>query len=205
VTTIVVTSGQSAPHVEFLLYGAIAGLCEAVGVAALYRGLAAGVMSIVAPVGATAPTIPVAAAVILGELPGATQAIGIALGLSGIAMIALGPHGSPSSGGVGPSLAFGLLTALGFGGFLVAMDAASEASVPWALLMARLTSVTAFATAYAVLRAPLAVRRGEIPALLVIGALIVGADSLYNRMTHIDYDQRYTRRIVPGMARRAIP
>lgn len=41
----------------FLLFAALAGVSETVGVAALYRGLAVGVMGIVAAVAATAPVV----------------------------------------------------------------------------------------------------------------------------------------------------
>src|SRR5918994_5042671 len=51
----VASLGEGPPGGSFLLYAALAGLAETVGVAALYRGLAIGAMSIVAPVAATAP------------------------------------------------------------------------------------------------------------------------------------------------------
>jgi uncharacterized membrane protein len=95
----VTSDGQGPPGGAFLLYAALAGTAEAGGVAALYRGLSVGVMSIVAPVAATAPV-------------------------------------------VSTSVLFGGITALGFGSFYVAMDAASEGEISWALLVARLTAVT---------------------------------------------------------------
>jgi hypothetical protein len=64
------------------------GLGEAVEVAALYRGLAVGAMSIVAPVAATTPVGPAVVGVALGELPSAVQAGGIALAATGIVLIA---------------------------------------------------------------------------------------------------------------------
>jgi drug/metabolite transporter (DMT)-like permease len=62
---------------------------------------------------------------------------------------------------------------------VAALDGASEGGVPWALLVARLTTVTVFAIAFLVRRPAVAVRRGELPALALIGALVVGADSMY--------------------------
>jgi drug/metabolite transporter (DMT)-like permease len=175
----VVVRGEGPPGGELLLYGMIAGLCEAVGVAAFYRGLAVGVMSIVSPIAATAPVVPVVAAIILGELPAPLQWVGIALALAGIAIISLEPGSRQRSRELGPSILFGLLTALGFGGFLVAMDAASEGSVAWALLMARLAAVTAFVTVFLATRARLDVPRTEVPVLILIGILIIAADSMY--------------------------
>jgi drug/metabolite transporter (DMT)-like permease len=177
--TIVLASGASPPDGRYILYGAIAGLSEAVGVAAFYRGLAVGVMSIVSPIAATAPVVPVVAAIALGELPSPIQALGIVLALVGIAIISLDPQGFRAARDVGPSLLFGLLTALGFGGFLLAMDAASEGSVQWALLVARLAAVAAFTTVFLARRAPLSVPPAQVPVLVLIGVLIIGADSMY--------------------------
>jgi drug/metabolite transporter (DMT)-like permease len=175
----VVVRGEGPPDGSFLIYGVLAGLCEAVGVAAFYRGLAVGVMSIVSPIAATAPMVPVVAAVILGELPSFLQGIGILLALAGIAIISWQPGGRGASRDLAPSILFGLLTALGFGGFLVAMDAASEGGVPWALLMARGAAVAAFTSAFLLIRPRLGVRSAELPVLVLIGVLIIAADSMY--------------------------
>jgi drug/metabolite transporter (DMT)-like permease len=80
---------------------------------------------------------------------------------------------------IGPSVAFGLLTALGFGSFFVGMDAASEGSVPWALAAARCTTIAIFGTAFIIRRRPLALDARKLPVLVAIGALIVTADSLF--------------------------
>jgi drug/metabolite transporter (DMT)-like permease len=169
--------GEGPPGGEYLLYGVLAGLAEAVGLAALYRGLAVGAMSLVAPIAATAPVVPVVAAAALGELPGPGQAAGIALAVAGVALLSLQRPG-PSQN-VGVSVTFGLLTAVGFGGFLVAMDAASEGGVQWALMLARISSVAAFTAVYLVRRPRLAVARSDLPVLVLIGVLIVAADAMF--------------------------
>jgi uncharacterized membrane protein len=92
---IVISRGEGPPGGAFLLYAAIAGLSETVGVAALYRGLAVGVMSIVAPVGAAAPAFPVVVGMALGEFPTPTQGAGIVLAVSGASsggFAEIGPH-----------------------------------------------------------------------------------------------------------------
>ena len=175
----VIARGEGPPDGRYLIYGAIAGLCEAVGVAAFYRGLAVGVMSVVSPIAATAPVVPVVAAIVLGELPSVFQGVGIFLALAGIATISPEPGRGGPARDVAPSIIFGLLTALGFGGFLVAMDAASEGGVPWALLMARSAAVAAFTAAFLLARTRLGVRSADLPVLVLIGVLIIAADSMY--------------------------
>ena len=177
IVALVVAVSGDAPPTDYLLYGALAGLSEALGVAALYRGLAGGTMSVVAPLGATAPVVAVVAAAAQGEAPSAMQGAGIALAIAGVVLISA--EQERSAGAVGPSVLFGLLTALGFGGFFVGMDAASEGSVPWALLAARCSSMAVFGLAFALRRRPLALDPRELPVLAGIGALIVAADSLY--------------------------
>jgi drug/metabolite transporter (DMT)-like permease len=176
----VASYGGGPPSGTFLLYAALAGIAEALGVAALYRGLAVGVMSIVAPVAATAPVVPVVVGLALGEVPSALQGFGIALGALGIVVTAWQPgSGAAARKGVTTSLLFGGLTALGFGSFYVAMDAASEGEIPWALMVARLTAVAAFVAAILVTRHAVAARRADVPAIALIGALVIAADAMY--------------------------
>lgn len=176
---IVAASSDGPPAGEFVAYGVAAGLSEALGVAALYRGLATGVMSIVAPIASLAPLVPVVAAIVLGELPSALQSAGIALALAGIVIISYSRAGEGAERDPRRSVVFGLLTALGFGGYLVAMDASSEGHVAWALFVARLTAVGAFAAIFLARRQPLGVSPAELPVLALIGALIIGADAMY--------------------------
>jgi drug/metabolite transporter (DMT)-like permease len=167
------------PTGEQIAYGAIAGVAEALAVAALYRGLAIGTMSIVAPVAACAPAFPVAAAAILGELPGPVQSVGIVVALVGVALISVERPGRAAAGPAGLSIAFGLGAALGFGVFLTAMDAASEGGVHWALLIARGTTVTLFGAAFLARRRPLGIERSQLPVVALIGLLVLAADAAY--------------------------
>jgi drug/metabolite transporter (DMT)-like permease len=182
---VVIALGEEPPGGSFLLYAVLAGVAETVGVAALYRGLATGVMTIVAPVAATAPAVPVAVGIALGELPSPLQSAGIALAVVGIAVTACQPDAPNRAGlGVGGSVAFGLLTALGFGGFYVAMDAASEGGqIPWALAIARLIAVSMFVLAVLVSRTRLAMRRGDLGVIAVIGVVVIAGDSMYATAT----------------------
>jgi len=60
-----------APNAPDLLWGAGAGLAYAVGIFLLYRGLASGQMSVVAPItGVCAPCLPVLVGLLKGERPG---------------------------------------------------------------------------------------------------------------------------------------
>jgi drug/metabolite transporter (DMT)-like permease len=183
-SVLVISRGEAPPGGAFLLYAALAGLSETLGVAALYRGLAVGVMSIVAPIAATAPVVPVVVGIVLGELPAPLQAAGIALAVAGIVATACRRRAEEVTRPVlASSVVFGLLTAIGFGSFYVAMDAASEGEIPWALLVARLTAVGVFVGVIALTRSRIAVRRSDLPVIASIGVLVIAADSMYATAT----------------------
>ena len=84
----VLVAGRASgpPEARYLLYAGLAGIAGAIGLAALYRGLAVGSMSVVAPISATAAVIPVVAGLITGERPSAAQGAGIALALAGVVL-----------------------------------------------------------------------------------------------------------------------
>lgn len=180
---VVALRGVAAPDGRHLGYAALAGAAECVGIAALYRGLSAGRMTVVAPIAATAPALPVLAGLAAGEVPGAVTSIGVVLAAVGIVITSIPSKATDSSRAPsGPSVGYGLLAAAGFGVFFLAMDAASTADVPWALLTARLTAVVAVGAAAGLTlwrTGRLRVSERDLPVLVVIGMLIVAADAMY--------------------------
>ncbi|MGH8496865.1 MAG: EamA family transporter [Gammaproteobacteria bacterium] len=183
---IVLSIGEEPPASGFVFYAAIAGLAETLGVAALYRGLAVGKMSIVAPVASIAPAVPLVVGLLLGEVPTPMQFAGLALAVVGVVLTSRQRRTSQNADrSTSSSVLYGLLSALGFGIFFVGLDAASEGDIPWALLIARLTSVTAIAVAAILRRLRPAAPRSDLPAIVLIGALIVVADFMYATATTV--------------------
>jgi uncharacterized membrane protein len=136
----------SPPAARDLAWGAIAGLAGGGGVALLYRALAIGPMSIVAPLTAVcAALIPVAAGVALGERLTPVRIAGIALALAAIVLVGQGPGRGARMAvrrdGLRSAVAAGVLIGL----FLVALAHAAPASGLWPLIPARVTSVAMFA------------------------------------------------------------
>jgi drug/metabolite transporter (DMT)-like permease len=170
------------PEARYLVYGMLAGIAEVVGLAALYRGLSIGKMSIVAAVAATAPIVPVVASVITGDSPTALQWIGILVAVSGVSLLALNSSGEDDPHALarpGVSIVFGLLAALGLGSFLLAMDHGAEGSVQWALIAARATSAGIITVAFLAIRPEGDLKLGEWGWLVLIGLMILVADSFY--------------------------
>jgi drug/metabolite transporter (DMT)-like permease len=143
----------AAPQVADLWWGAAAGMAGGVGVALLYHALAIGTMSVVAPTTAVAAVaIPVITSLALGERPGGLAVVGIMLGVASIALVSRSTGMPPEQGsridrtvrssGVGAALASGVAIGL----FLLTLAQTRPASGLWPLLMARVASVTLFAT-----------------------------------------------------------
>jgi drug/metabolite transporter (DMT)-like permease len=171
--------GEGPPDGDLLLWAPLSGLAGAIGLAAFYRGLAVGNMGVVAPISATAAVVPLAVGVASGDRPGGLQYAGIALALVGVVLASREEVGARLGGPTARGAGLALLSALGFGLFFVGMDRASDEDVAWAILLNRCASVTVLLAAFAVLRPPLAVRRSDLPALALIGALDISANAMF--------------------------
>jgi len=83
----VITGATSSfPNGRTAAYAAIAGAAGVVAVAAFYRGMAIGRISIVAPISATGAIIPVVAGLARGERPGSLALLGMALAFVGVVL-----------------------------------------------------------------------------------------------------------------------
>ena len=134
----VLAAGDPFPEARPALLALGAGIGGCLALAAFYRGLAIGTMSIVAPVSATGAAVPGArrrrrrgAA---GRDPGGRDRAGDGRDR---ARGARAGRRAPSRA-VRASLGLALLAALGFGSFFVLIDAATEdGGAPWSLLLVR--------------------------------------------------------------------
>jgi drug/metabolite transporter (DMT)-like permease len=173
----VLATRDEFPGVGQLAPAAAAGLAGAIGLAALYRGMALGAMGIVAPISAASPVVPLVVDATKGVVPSGAQCAGIALVLSGIAV--LSHERSPETGSrVAAGAGLALVAALGFGLFVVGLDAGADESAPWAVVAARTTSVMLCVGAAAVAAAPLRAPRALLPMVLAVGLFDTSANVL---------------------------
>jgi drug/metabolite transporter (DMT)-like permease len=175
---LVAVRGSGAPDARYLVYAALAGIAGAVGLAALYRGLAVGSMSVVAPISATAAVIPVMAGLITGERPSAVQGAGIALALTGV-VLASRERRAGGGRGIAEGVGLALVAAVAFGLLLVALGAASDGDALWATLSMRGTSFTLLAITALVVRPSLSLGRTDLAALALIGVLDAAGNALF--------------------------
>jgi drug/metabolite transporter (DMT)-like permease len=169
----------------FVLPGAAAGLCGVIGLAAFYRALALGTMGVVAPVAALGVVVPVGAGLLAGESPSPLQVGGILAALVGV-VLASGPELRGGAGAL-PLLLAGV-AALGFGAVLVLLAEGSGSggagAVVMTLLVMRVTSVTVLSVVLVGLASTrgtaFGVRRADLPLLVGIGVLDVGANGAFS-------------------------
>ena len=173
----VAVSADAPPTPSDVLPAVGAGVCGALGLAALYRGMAVGAMGIVAPISAASPIVPLGVDLARGVSPSALQWVGIAVVLGGITLLAREPGGTRSAE-LAAGVALALAAALAFGLFVVGLDAAADGGVPWTILAVRSTStVLALALALAV-TAALAPPARLLPAVVAVGVFDTGANVL---------------------------
>ena len=173
-----------------LMWGAAAGVFGGVGVGLLYRALAVGTMSVVAPTTAVcAVVVPVLAGVLLGERPGTQALAGIGLAVVSILLVSQQPHapaaGSvPQAGGPPQGLGIALASGLLIGLFFLALARTDPAAGLWPLLSARATSVAVFSVGMVVTGGSW--RSGGATTLLIVagGVLDMLANALYLLATH---------------------
>ncbi|HKX47661.1 MAG TPA: DMT family transporter [Gaiellaceae bacterium] len=165
----VVVAEEAFPGVVELLPAVAAGVAGLIGLAALYRGLAVGAMGIVAPISAASPVVGLSADAVQGTFPATLQWLGIALVLTGIATLSREPSSDGGGGRIASGVGLALVAALGFGLFVVGLDAGSDESAAWAVVVARATSVSIAVVVALVLSTSLRPPRGTWPLLVGIG------------------------------------
>ena len=152
------------PATTGFAWGLAAGVGSGCALVLFYRGLAEGTMSVVAPVSACGAIVPVAAALLTGDQPGALAGLGVLAAITGVVLVSrtsgsirgtpgttpgttLGSRGGP--GRAGRVLAMALGSALGFGLFYVFVDAGTTGSrgAPlWVIAGARTSSLVMLST-----------------------------------------------------------
>jgi len=176
-TAVVMWPGPAS--VAGLAWGISAGLTGGLGLIIFYAGLAAGPMSVVAPVSGLVSTIlPVAVALAQGERPGAAVYAGALLCLVAIVLASSAGDTSavPQSSRAAPGRAIGYGIASGalFGLFFLLIRNAGQSGELWPVAAGRIGELTIVLIAAAALRrGPLPRGAGGRPLLAAAGAGVI--------------------------------
>ena len=173
-----------------LVWGGVSGSAGGLGIALLYRALATGRMSVVAPVTAVcAIIIPVAVGVLLGERLAPVVLAGVVLAMGAVVLIGQEEDRQPADGAaargaadraaIDGSVAYALAAGVAIGAFYVCLGRTGADAGLWPLLAARVVSVSGFVAAAVVGRRSLRLGAGSRGIVLVAGLLDVTANALY--------------------------
>jgi drug/metabolite transporter (DMT)-like permease len=168
-----------------IVLGAGAGIIGGVGILLLYRGLATGTMSVVAPITAVlAAVVPVIVGLLSGERPSGLALAGIPLALIAVVALAREPQTGDEPGVGAAEVVMALGAGAAFGFFFVGLDATSDDAGLWPIVAGRTSSVVMFSIVVALVAAARVgddrARRGTTPWLLVgCGVGDAGANALF--------------------------
>jgi drug/metabolite transporter (DMT)-like permease len=141
VLALALTFTPGRPTTAGLAWGGLAGLFGMAGVILLYRGLATGAMTIVAPVTAvTSALIPFTIGVIVDGTPGVGPTVGAGCAVAAIGLVSAGhggTHGRARPAIVGLALAAGT----GFGLFMTFLSRVGDGAGLWPLTTAQLAAL----------------------------------------------------------------
>jgi drug/metabolite transporter (DMT)-like permease len=177
--------GQPMPGLASLGWGALVGVVGIAGVVSLYRGLAIGPMSVVAPIsGVLAAALPIPVSIGVEGLPAPILVVGFAVGLVGIWLVA---RGGGSLGAVSRTpVLLGAVAGASFGLFYVLLEQAGHGGVLWPLAAARVTTVLALAPYVLVRRAALPATRSAWMLTALAGALDAAGNVFFILVSQMD-------------------
>ena len=173
----VAVRGTPIPGDE-VAWSALSAVLGTVGLFAFYRGMAAGAISVVAPIAALSAAIPVIWGVAVnGDHVHGLQAVGFvaAIGGSVAASLEFRPGRTQIAAGVG----WAVFAMLAFGAYYVPMHAASTQDWLWPAFLFRCTSVTLVWSVVLIRRVRPTGLRGNWAALIAIGFLDTGGNALF--------------------------
>ena len=187
-TIFVGVRGEGPPDARAVAAGLGAGICGIVALAAFYRALAIGTMSIVAPVASTGVGLPVLVGLATGDQPGLLRSLGLAAAIVGVVLASREDGAATTDPKLQrQSVLLAIVAGLGFGLYFVLAEISSRGDVGWALLLSRVAA-TPFIVAFALLalrRGGRALRGRELAIVAAIGMCDLAANVLYNQSSTI--------------------
>jgi drug/metabolite transporter (DMT)-like permease len=173
-----------SPTPKALLFGGLAGMAGGLGIACLYRGLAIGRMTVVAPVTAVgAAVLPVGWGLATGERPSPVALAGVAIALVAVVLVSRPPQepvarAAHVAAGRTP-LVLAVVSGIGFGFVFILLAESGDGTGLWPLVATRAVSVTMLGVVALLTRQRLRASRDVLPTIVAAGVLDMTANVLY--------------------------
>jgi drug/metabolite transporter (DMT)-like permease len=181
---VALTIGGTPLSGEDFALAVLAGISVVAALGAFYRAMALGSISVVTTIGALGVLVPIAVGLARGETPHGIQAVGAAIVLPAVVVVAHDPDPEWRAASR-HSIGLAALSALGFGLFLLIIDDVAGTDPIWTIVAVRVGGVAAILAAALAVRPGLPPLRGSVlAALIAIGVTDVLANSLYATATN---------------------
>jgi drug/metabolite transporter (DMT)-like permease len=174
---VVVAVRATAPPGAEVAWAAPAAVVGTIGLAAFYRGIAVGAISIVAPIAGAGAAIPVLVGVLRGDRPSLLQGVGFAAAIAGVVLTSW--ERRPDQPRFAAGAGFGLISMVAFGCYFVFLHQASGDDFLWPAFLFRVVSTSLVWVALLVLRPAVHGVGGAFLMLALIGLLDTGGNTLY--------------------------
>lgn len=174
---IVAARGTPIPGPE-VAWAALAAALGTIGLVAFFRGMAAGAITVIAPLAALAAGFPVIWGVVIsGDRIDTLQAVGFVAALGGAVLASIERH--PERTKLAAGIGWALVAVVCFGGYYVPMHAASTEDWLWPAFLFRCTSVTLIWLAVLALRRPPHRLRGHWAGLVGVGLFDTAGNAFF--------------------------
>jgi uncharacterized membrane protein len=167
-------TGPPGPEVAWAFLSAAFGT---IGLAAFYRGMATGAISVVAPIAGAGAVIPVAFGLATGDEPSYLQKLGFAAAIGGVLLSSW--ERRPGRSGWAAGAGFGVISMFGFGFYFVLLHAASTDDFLWPAFLFRVASTSFVWVAAFVAKPGMRGVSGVLPVLVLIGCLDTGGNTFF--------------------------
>jgi uncharacterized membrane protein len=155
------------------------GTAGIIALAAFYRALAIGTMSIVAPISATGVALPVIVGIATGDHPSPVVVAGLVVTTLGVILASREVHEDVDQASVARlSIVLALVAAVGFGTYFIGADVAADDSVIWTVILGRVIAIPLVGGAL-LLRGTRMPRGPDLGVLAVAGGGDLAATGLY--------------------------
>jgi drug/metabolite transporter (DMT)-like permease len=175
---LVILVAWNAPPGPSVAWAGLAAISGTIGLAAFFRGMAVGAISIVAPIASVAAVVPVVFGIATGDEVSSFQLAGFVLALGGVALASV-ERVQAGSARMAAGVPWALAAVVGFGGYYVPMHEASGDDFLWAAFTFRVSVAVLAFLAWLVLRPPLAAAAGSLGAIAVIGIADTTGNTLF--------------------------
>jgi drug/metabolite transporter (DMT)-like permease len=175
---LVILVAWNAPPGPSVAWAGLAAISGTIGLAAFFRGMAVGAISIVAPIASVAAVVPVVFGIATGDEVSSLQLAGFVLALGGVALASV-ERVQAGSARMAAGVPWALAAVVGFGGYYVPMHEASGDDFLWAAFTFRVSVAVLAFLAWLVLRPPLAAAAGSLGAIAVIGIADTTGNTLF--------------------------